>query len=249
MLRFAVVGDPIAQSRSPVIHTEALRLAGLEGEYTARRVLGGGLGAIVEEIRAGLLDGVNVTMPLKGEAYEAADVLTTEAERSASVNTLRLRDGVIEAHSTDTVAFGEIFDRVTGPAQLLILGAGGSARAALAAWTGGEVYVSARAMDRAAALGRPVQWGEGVDDAVVVNATPLGMAGESLPPAVLERASFLVDLPYGPAPTPAVETARKAGIELVDGLEFLAIQAEAAFRWWTGETVDLNRLIEVARNG
>src|SRR5690606_17866597 len=102
-------------------------------------VLGGGLGAIVEEIRAGLLDGVNVTMPLKGEAYEAADVLTTEAERSASVNTLRLRDGVIEAHSTDTVAFGEIFDRVTGPAQLLILGAGGSARAALAAWTGGEV--------------------------------------------------------------------------------------------------------------
>nr|PZN32063.1 MAG: hypothetical protein DIU67_08765 [Actinomycetota bacterium] len=212
MLRFAVVGDPVSHSRSPAIHTKALRLAGLEGTYVARRVPRGGMAAVVAGIRSGELDGVNVTMPLKGEAYEAAELKTPEAERSSSVNTLRLRDGLIEGHSTDVVAFAEAYGKAPAGAPLLVLGAGGSARAAVAAWQGGRVFVSTRDPQKAASLGTPVPWGEPVEGAVVANATPIGMKGEDLPREVLEAANHLVDLPYGAQETPAVRYARERGI-------------------------------------
>jgi shikimate 5-dehydrogenase len=159
-----------------------------------------------------------------------------------------MNDGRLEGHSTDVVAFRQVFGRAPEGAPLLVLGAGGSARAAVAAWSRDGVHVSARAPGRATVVGAAVPWGEGLPGAVVVNATPLGMAGEELPESVLAEASFLVDLPYGSAPTPAVVAARAAGLGHVDGIEFLAIQGAASFRWWTGVAVDLDRLIEVARN-
>lgn len=246
-LRFLVVGDPVSHSRSPAIHTEALRLAGLKGRYGTRRVLPGELPPVLEAMRAGELDGINVTMPLKGEAFAAAEHATPEAERSASVNTMRCRTGVVEGHSTDVEAFSEVFSEWDG--SLLVLGAGGSARAALAAWRGRPAFVSARDPARAAFLGEPVPWGSPVPGALVVNTTPLGMGGEELPEPVLDNASRLVDLPYGYDPTPAVVRAESAGLPVIDGLEFLARQAAASFEWWTGVRVDLASLSRAARNG
>lgn len=254
-LRFALVGDPVGHSLSPMIQRAALEVAGLAGDYQAIMADVEVLDRVVDDLRSGRLDGVNVTMPLKLVARERSDRLTEHATKAGSVNTLRAREGQVEAHSTDVVAFEEILSRFPQAERILILGAGGSARAALAAWNRGPVHLSARDPARAVDLGSRigpltvVPWGEAVSDALVVNATPLGMGGESLPSPVVEAAIGLVDLPYSEQTTPAVTAATEADIFVVDGIEFLAMQASASFQWWTGVVVDSQHLASVARNG
>ena len=254
-MRLAVLGDPVAHSRSPAIHALALRLAGLEGGYVAIRADEAVLGEVVEGLRRGRFSGLNVTMPLKEAAWGLAERATPDAERAGSVNTLRFA-GRVEGHSSDVTAFREILGggRFGADAEVLILGAGGSARAALVGAGGRRVHVSSRSEGKAARLAAAhgaatVGWGTAVAGAVVVNATPLGMSGEELPEGVLGASSGLIDLPYGDEPTPAVSAAAERGLPTADGFEFLARQAAESFRWWTGVSVSLSPLIEAARDG
>lgn len=229
----------------------------MDGEYVAVRADEPTLGTAVEALREGTLHGLNITMPLKTAAAALADRLTSLARDAESVNTLRVRDGLVEAHSTDAVAFGEIFADpalFAEDAPILVLGSGGSARALLAALEGREVHISGRSPDRAEELAARFDsvtardWGSSVSGAVLVNATPLGMRGERLPTGVLDACSGLVDLPYGEQPTPSATWADSRGLPLVDGIEFLARQAAASFRWWTGRAVDSAVLARAARN-
>jgi shikimate dehydrogenase len=256
-LRLAVLGDPIGHSRSPAIHDAAMAYLGIDGSYVARRVAAGELGPVVEELRDGSLDGVNVTMPLKTQAAALADTLTHEAEASGSVNTMRLRSGAIEGHSTDVVASARALsdERFDPTAPVLILGAGGAAAAAIIGATGREVYVAARDIQSATALAARtgngagvVPLGVGVSGALVVNATPLGMGGERLPEAITATSSGIVDLPYGPHETLTVAGAREAGLPFMDGVEFLVLQAAASFEWWTGLPGPLEVMVRAARN-
>ena len=127
---FALIGNPVEHSLSPSIHNAALNWAGMEGSYEAIEGDEDSMNGVVERLRSGDLDGVNVTMPLKGAAFEIADVVTLEAEKSKSVNSLRLSNGLVEGHSTDVVAFSFILqrERLRKLTSLLVLGAGGSAR-------------------------------------------------------------------------------------------------------------------------
>ncbi|MGH8946775.1 MAG: shikimate dehydrogenase family protein [Acidimicrobiia bacterium] len=251
-LRFVLLGDPVDHSLSPIMHRRALTDSGLDGAYQTIRADADRLQDEIEGLRRGETHGLNVTMPLKEEAARLCDRLTPEAEKSGSVNSLRLEDGLVVGHSTDVVAFRTVLAR-WAPRPLHLLGAGGSARAALAAV--GEdttVYVSSRRGEAAASLALRLEsathltWGLATPGAVVVNATPLGMSGEPLPDGLIEVASGLIDLPYGKKTTPAVSAARDLGIPVVDGIEFLAIQAAAVFNWWTGESVDSIRLAKEA---
>lgn len=250
--RFALVGDPVEHSLSPLIQEAALELAGLSGEYRAITADFQVLDEVLDDLRSGRLNGVNVTMPLKLAALERSDRLTDLATRSGSVNTLRARGPLIEAHSTDAAAFELILARMPGVERILVLGAGGSARAALGAWGAREgAYITARDTSKAAALevGSVVPWSRPVDGALVINATPLGMRGEELPSGILDSAVGLIDLPYASGMTPAVARARRGRVPVIDGIEFLAIQAAASFEWWTGVAVDSARLALIARNG
>jgi shikimate dehydrogenase len=248
--RFALIGDPVEHSRSPRIHAEALRLSGLEGSYLAMTTGTDALDAILGQLRTAELSGLNVTMPLKIEALRRSDRSTPEAAESGSANTLRAVDGQVEAHSTDVVAFRELFDAMGHPGPMMILGAGGSARAALAAWERGSVLVSPRQRARARGLAgvEVVPWGTVVEGALLVNATPLGMQGEPLPAGVVEAATALIDLPYGRDPSPAVVSALEAGLPVVDGVEFLVRQAAHSFEWWTSKAIDWEALLATARN-
>lgn len=255
--RLALLGDPVAQSRSPAIHAAALRLSGLTGEYKAITANQQVLERTLADLRSGAMDGINVTMPLKRIAFELADDTTSEGRLAGSVNTLRRGEGgLVLGHSTDAVAFREIFedDEFKDLNSVLVLGAGGSAAAALAASGGKIVYVSARTPGTAQTLAETfdsvgvIPWGASVAGALVVNATPLGMSGERLPDRVVDLAGALVDLPYADTATPATTEAIGRGMPAVDGLEFLARQAAASFLWWTGENVDSAKLAEIARN-
>lgn len=253
--RLALLGDPVDHSRSPEIQGAMLDVAGLDGEYKVIRADEQVLQDTVQALRSGDWQGLNVTMPLKGAAARAADRLTPQASTGESVNTLTIDSGEVLGHSTDADAFVQLVssDRFPPDAPLLVLGAGGSAAAALAALGASHViYMAARRPVSAETLigrfgGQAVAWGTPVPGAILINCTPLGMHGESLPGPVLDAAVGLIDLPYGPEDTPAIVQSRASGIAAADGHEFLLRQAIASFAMWTGVDLPLASVAERLR--
>jgi shikimate dehydrogenase len=251
----ALLGDPVAHSRSPALHRAMLELSGLDGDYRAIRADEEVLARTISDLRSGLFQGLNVTMPLKGVAAAMADSLSPPAMRSESVNTLLLDGGTVLGHSTDSTTFEELVDsdRFEADAPVLVLGAGGSARAAMAALQGHRsLFVSARRPGGAAGLATTfgagtIDWGTAIRGAVVINSTPLGMHGEQIPVPVIGEAGGLIDLPYGSDETPAIATAKSLGLACVDGHEFLLRQAITSFQLWTGARVALDDLVTKLR--
>ncbi len=255
-MRLVLLGDPVAHSLSPTMHRAAFEALGIPGSYEVRRVDAVGMEEAAAELRSGILDGANITMPHKCLAAALADSLTPPARRAGSVNTWIRRDGEILGESTDVTGIRTAWARADLPsdAPVLILGAGGAAAAALVALEGRSLYVAARRpetiVELASRVGvdvRPHPWSTPLDGAVVVNATPLGMRGEPLPGDVVGHAAGLFDMAYGPAPTPAVRAARRAGLPVADGISMLAAQAEAAFELWTGRACPPGVMEEAAR--
>ncbi len=243
-MRLVLLGDPVSHSRSPAIHQAALRHLGVAGSYHLCKVDAAGLAEAVADMRAGHLDGANVTMPHKRTAAALCDELSADAARVRAVNTLVRRDGGrIAGHLTDVSGIRRAWQKAALPdeASILLLGAGGAAGAALLAMEGRRISVSARRPGRATKLlkeagvaGREVPWGAAVPGAVVVNATPLGMHGEPLPAPVLAAAAGLFDMAYGPATTPAVTAFRGVGLPVAAGIDMLVAQAAVSFELWTG---------------
>jgi shikimate dehydrogenase len=249
-VRLAVLGDPIDHSLSPSLHRAALAAAGIPGTYETLRVDDAGFAAAAEDIRAGRLDGANVTMPHKGRAYRAADICAPGARRARAVNHLSRVGDRIAGHNTDIAGIQIAWRQAGLPAgSALILGAGGAAAAALLALEGRPLHLSARRADSAAELVASVgvdcevvPWGAGMPGATLVNATPLGMHGESLPAETMAGIAGLFDMAYGRDDTPAVTTALRRGIPVAAGPDMLIGQAAESFRLWTGREPDLRAM-------
>jgi shikimate dehydrogenase len=252
------VGDPVFHSQSPAIFRAAFAAAGIEGEYQARQVDANGVKSCFDEVRQGVLDGLNITMPHKVLAASLCDRLEPGAEAAASVNTvLRHRDDLV-GHSTDIAAIRECWRSLPSEGPVLILGAGGAAAATAVAVNErrqGSLYIASRTFGDGSSLAErlgielgEVHWGVPVVMATVVNCTPIGMKGEALPDGVLALASGLLDMPYRATPTPAVERARQLGLPVVDGLDLLVRQAGHAFRLWTGMEPPIEAMRQAAEN-
>lgn len=245
-MRLAVLGNPVAHSLSPVIQRAALDYAGIEGTYVHREVDHEGMERAVADIRRRRLHGANVTMPHKGLAARLADDRSPEVARCGGANTLWMEGGGLRAHTTDPdgVRFAWEHAGLPEDAPVLLLGAGGAAAAALTALDGRECHVSARREEAARTLvdrvspGTPlIAWEEGLAGAVVVNATPLGMAGDDLPAAVLDQAGGLLEMAYGSGRTPAEVHVRSRGLPVAPGELMLVGQGAASFAIWTGVEV------------
>ncbi len=245
-VRLAVLGDPVAHSLSPVIQQAAMEYAGIDGTYLRVEVDVEGMERAAQDIRNGRLDGANVTMPHKELAAHLADRLSPVAERCQGANTLWREDGRLMAHTTDSdgVRFAWRYAGLPDDAPVLILGAGGAAAAALAALEDHECYISARRpeatralVDRFGGRATTIAWGEGLPGAVVVNATPLGMRGDRLPTAVLNRAAGLLEMAYGAGETPSAARIRSQGLPVAPGELMLVGQGVASFAVWTGVEV------------
>jgi shikimate dehydrogenase len=258
-----VIGDPIVHSRSPAIHNAAFAALGLDWVYVAFPVAAGRGASAVEAVRALGIVGLNVTMPHKSDVAEACDELTDTAAVLGSVNTVVNRDGHVLGESTDGPGFLAALGGLgIDPAgrRVLVLGAGGAARAIVHALggAGGRVTVAARrgvAAEQVAALapgGRGVDFdalGVAVTEAdIVVNATPIGMAGEPPPfdPSALRTDQFVYDTVYHPSPTPLVAAATRLGVPCAGGLGMLVEQAALAFTLWTGEAPPRTVMFEAA---
>lgn len=250
-MRLVVLGDPVAHSLSPTIHQAALDAVGIPGTFEASRVDAAGMEAAVENLRRGDLDGANVTMPHKALAAGLADRLEPIAQRAGAVNTLVRVDRSIVGHNTDVAGVRTVWDWAGLPAAapVLVLGAGGASAAALLALEGHRLHIAARRAEAAAALvGRlgveaeVTSWGSAVAGAVVVNGTPLGMAGEALPDGVLDGASGLLEMAYGSGTTPGATTMAAAGLPVANGPEMLLAQGAVSFELWTGRKAPVDSM-------
>ena len=150
-MKFALLGHPVAHSLSPVIHHAAYRVMGQAHEYELVDVPSEAeLARVVASLRVGALEGVNVTIPWKREAYAAADRRSALAERLGVANVLAREGQQIVAHNTDALALETEFRRLVETERAIVLGSGGATPAVVAAAVAagvGEVYVSARRFD------------------------------------------------------------------------------------------------------
>lgn len=249
----AVIGDPVRHSRSPAIHNAGYAAAGLDWVFVALPVPPNRGGDAVSAMPVLGISGLSVTMPHKADAARACDTLTVDATALGVVNTVVLRpDGTIWGDSTD----GEGLVRSLTDAGLevagtsvLVVGAGGAARAAVLALgrAGAAVTVTARRLEAAeeaanlAPAARAARWDAGLGEKfdVVLNATPVGMAGETLPISAPGSGQWAVDLIYQPAETPFLAAAAARGARVVGGLGMLVHQAVLGFEAMTGHPAPL----------
>jgi shikimate dehydrogenase len=259
-----VIGHPIAHSLSPVMHTAALRALGIDGLYTAFDVPPTFLRPVVRALTLAGVEGLNVTVPLKERVVALADRLDGAAQATGAVNTLVMRGGRIAGHNTDVEGFRRGLLEDTGAGlrgkRVLLLGAGGAARAAAWALAGmgvRAVWVMNRTRSRAHTLARwlvraaagerlglgaaalPYPAGRHAPDVLeqvdaVINATSLGLRADDPAPIRLDglrRGAVVYDLIYH-RDTALVREARRRGAVAATGASMLLYQGAESLRLW-----------------
>ena len=266
--RYAVMGHPIAHSKSPFIHRRFAAQTGEPVAYEALLVEPGGFRDAVEGFRAEGGRGLNVTIPFKEEAFALAGRRSDRAERAGAVNTLWFEGMAVCGDNTDGIGLVRDLTRnlaVTIEARsVLLLGAGGAARGVLGPLLDEKpqrLVIANRTASRAVELARrfsrqgPVSAlaldalpAGGFD--VVVNATAASLAGD-LPPMArdtLRAGGVAYDTAYAARPTPFVEWGRREGAAVAtDGLGMLVEQAAESFRLWRGVEPQTGPVIDALR--
>ena len=277
-----VIGSAIAHSLSPVLHNAAFAALALDTTWNSQafEVAPGQAASALDDMRRADVSGLSVTMPHKADVAGLVDECTEVARQLGAVNCIVNRDGRLVGANTDGEGFIASLARGAGftPAgrRCLVIGAGGAARAvvlALADAGASQVAVLNRTPERAAtaaalagAAGSVVPVGPAgsarekgqvaaVDAAeLVVNATPLGMAGAFhgvaadwlVAPQLLHPGQVVADLVYAPRPTRWLAEAAAAGAHPVDGLGMLVHQAAAQLELWTGQAAPVEAMWQAA---
>lgn len=238
--RYAVIGNPIAHSKSPAMQSAAFAATGLGESYVAVRVPEAEFDEAINHLVELGYRGLNVTLPLKERAAEWAQQLTDRALRIKSANTLDLVNRV--ADSTDGPGFLADLQRYGTFKRALVLGAGGSARAVVNALRdhGVDVSIWARRSGQASQLaqevgGHTAQFPSTNGFDLVVDATSAGLAGVSLPIEWGGKPGLAYALAYGAAAIAFLDQARANGWKTADGLGMLVEQGAIAFTFWTGK--------------
>ncbi len=247
-----VCGQPIKHSMSPILHNAWIQAAGLDAAYVPFAPAADRFETFVEALRGGAVRGVNVTIPFKERALALADTASDLAKMAGAANLLIFKeDGSVHADNTDGPGLlGAIAVQASGfdvaAAPVVILGAGGAARGAVAALLlAGAPKIAivnrtlARAQELVDAFGSKVVAAEEAalpgllaEAGLVINATSLGLGGGDGPPADLTltpQTAVIMDMVYKPLRTEFLQRAQAAGRRTVDGLEMLLRQAVPTF--------------------
>ncbi|MDR3581456.1 MAG: shikimate dehydrogenase [Oryzomonas sp.] len=258
---FGIIGHPVRHTLSPVMQNAAMQACGLDGVFVPFDVQPERLGEAVAGLRALGVRGVNVTIPHKTGVVPYLDGLDESAEAAGAVNTISNEDGRLVGYNTDggglLRSLAEDFTFTPENSTVVIIGAGGAARGAVAAICRAgarRIAIANRSKDRATALVTAMEgrypgtilavadYGEQLtpilrEADLVVNTTSLGMNGEviaGLELEALDRDAVVYDMVYAPPVTPLLQQAQRLGLRHANGLGMLAAQGELAFRIWTG---------------
>jgi shikimate dehydrogenase len=250
--RFGVLGWPVAHSRSPAMHRAAYAELGLTGwHYQKLPVPPEVFEETVRALPAAGYHGANVTIPHKERALALADTATAAATAIGAANTLTFdAQGAIHADNTDAPGLIAAVGADALPQTALVLGAGGSARAAVWALQSAGVAVKVwnRTRERAEALGVEVV-DEPVAAGMLVNCTSVGLDDPDALPTDPAPYAIVVDLVYREGGTALERQARRQGAIVVDGLEILVRQGALSFERWTGCPAPLDAMRRAARAG
>jgi shikimate dehydrogenase len=253
MSRFALLGNPVAHSLSPLMHAAAYEALGLPHTYEAILTTEAELKDRVDELRVGDFGGLNITAPYKRRALELADEVDEVAQQAGAANTLVLRRGKVIAFDTDVTAIAERVAQFFGAPprdRALVIGSGGGARGAVAALVGlgiREVAVRAREVPDdfpPQAKREPFEANEALDKktTIIVQCTSAGMTGADpgdivakvVTWNVLPQNAVAIDMVYSPPETPFIQAARKHQVRCEPGFEMLVSQGALALELWTG---------------
>lgn len=242
---YGIAGDPLAHSASVAMHNAAFGALGIDARYVAFE--SASMDEMTDVASAFDVRGLSVTAPLKRAALAAAGESDEATRMLGAANTLRRATQGWEARNFDVAGFLDPLDRRgirLVDTDVLVVGAGGAARAVVSALhdRGARVHVTARRRDAAGALARqfdaaPHAWPPAGRFDLAVNTTPVGTWPEvdaSPVPAGALEAAVTYDLVYNPADTRLLRDARAAGSRTIGGLEMLVHQAVLQFEWWTG---------------
>ena len=260
---FTILGNPVEHSLSPVIQNAAFQEAGVDGVYVALRCDAEQMVGFMSGLGRGGGAG-NVTLPHKEKAASVLDKPSEAVRRTGACNTFWGEDGALCGDNTDVEGFRRALRHFLGggtPAgyRVLLLGAGGAARAALLSLIDDQaqdVLILNRTVERARAVARRIggdrvrvaESHSEVDDGdfdLVVNTTRLGLASEDKLPIDLERlsrAGAVMDLVYGSTATAFVTASKRLGIPAVDGGEMLVHQGAVSFERWWGEAAPIEAM-------
>lgn len=245
-----LLGDNIRHSLSPLLHNYLFERYDVPLRYELMPIRASELLSAVERMKRGAYRGANVTSPYKQRLFPAIDGMSESVAAIGAVNTILFEYGDAVGHNTDVVGIAHALTPHLPESSFsaAVIGTGGAARAALRYLLDranlSSVTVYSRDLERAARLAD--DWGERVAGAaldrfapadLVVHATPVGLPGN--PGQVLDESSLagsgtLFEMIYAPARTPLVESAERAGMRIVSGLDMFVGQALESFRIWTG---------------
>lgn len=276
----ALLGHPVAHSLSPRFQQAALDALGIDARYEAWDTPEAGLGVAVERLRSGDVLGANVTVPHKVAVVRLIDRPDPLVELAGAVNTIVGRDGLLHATNTDVSgvlhAIEDAGVTVRG-SDVLLLGAGGAARAVVVAMRQGgaaSLTIANRTLEKArrlatvagadltvevCALDAPLDApSEALRAAMaraglVIHSTSLGMRhgpdeqATPIPPELFRAEQTAFDLVYAPERTPFLIAAERARARTIGGLSMLVHQGAESFRLWTGEEPPLDVMFDAVR--
>ena len=251
---FAVIGDPIDHSLSPNIHSAAFRELGLDCSYIAYRIPKGELEEGIEGLKKIKIDGFNITIPHKVEMMKYLDKIDESCSIIGAVNTVVNKDGILKGYNTDMDGFLEPFKkRETNieNAKILLLGAGGAARAIVAGFAkekANSITIANRTIDKAVSLSEFAKkiglnakairiqdvWDSAKNYDIIVNATSVGLKNEPSPISLdgIRKKTIVYDIVYMPMNTDFIKKGKENGAVIIFGYEMLLGQAVRAFEIW-----------------
>jgi len=248
-----IIGDPIEQTLSPKMQNAAFRKGNLPFVYLPFRVRREELGDFLQKAPSKGLVGLNVTIPHKERIIRHLDRISPEARAIGAVNTVIIQEGRLSGYNTDAEGYLRSLKEETGfkpkGKRILILGAGGAARALITGLRRAgarEIYLANRTKKKVLKIATmPLQKTSlkslpPID--LLINATPVGLNGTRfrwLPLSSMRRGAIISDLVYRPLMTPLLKEAKKKGFKIHTGLGMLLHQGAESFRLWTGRRPDL----------
>ena len=247
MKKFLVIGNPIEHSLSPKLHNYWIKSNNLKAVYDKKKLDISELDNLIKEVREKKIDGINVTVPFKNSVIPFLDKLSNEAQKTQSVNTIYLKDGMVIGHNTDIEGF-ELAIKHTNydivGKNILILGAGGVSPSIILALNNlnvKKILISNRTHSKAENLKKIfneieiIKWGTFTDFDMIVNATSLGLKEDEnidLDYSKIGSEKFFYDVIYNPSETNFLRSAKKNGNKIENGKRMFIYQAQASFKIW-----------------
>ena len=263
MKKYLVIGNPISHSLSPILHNYWLKQNNIDARYDKIKLEEDGIKGIIKDLKNQKITGCNITVPFKTKVIPFLDSLSTEAEKTQSVNTIIFKEGNLIGHNTDIVGFDKAIKTLNfkiKDKKILILGAGGvvpSIVFALKKMNVLKITISNRTKRKAEDLKlrfndlNILDWGNLVDFDLIINATSLGLNNESMN---LDFSKFgnnklFYDVIYNPIETNFLKDAKKLGNKTENGKLMFIYQALEAFKLWHGIEPQINsEVLEILNN-